>query len=389
MIWIFIPDRNSGKNHYKDYVTIPVKEIKEMLPKFLKEKLNTELENIKKISDYCILEKTSSEMIAYLSSSPFFDAYGNLLSGFKLDREEMLCGKNAILYRDPQGVRLVAGDYSATIFLGNIKNYLDKFDLMGEKTDGILCEAGRLFPSINGFALANETEVLLEFKTNQEMRLANMDEYCLVFDKDDRLAFSISAFHTKTSRPKITVKSDGYMHSVKIFGEKVALTINAYSPKSLFDTVLDSSRNFRNDVYAEYAYLGGKRDRQWLCIRPDCSVLSPLYHREIKSGKTYFRVLNECKENSVFLGTLHYLWCAFTNCWESRELPRYFLRQDERMNGYLVVDTTDFFQKIFRKKKNSSPGFVLAAKSNEPLALATGDNYLWPVITELRLEPNS
>ena len=95
-----------------------------------------------------------------MSSSPFFDAYGNLLSGFKPDREEMLCGKNAILYRDPQGVRLVAGDYSATIFLGNIKNYLDEFDLMGEKTDGILCEAGRLFPTINGFALANETAVL-------------------------------------------------------------------------------------------------------------------------------------------------------------------------------------------------------------------------------------
>lgn len=360
-----------------------------MLPEFLNKKLVNGLQGLKKVSDYCILEENPNSIKAYLSSCSFFNATGHLLGNFTPENNRLFCGINATLYHEKDHLILCKDNYNIRIETDILNHQILDTEQFDEKITGLLCDKGVLFPAANGFALIPKNDLNIEFYSNEEMHLANMDEYCLLFDKNDHLIFSISASSVNGLYPKLYSYSDGKKHSIRLNKNCSLITFNAYAPKSIFDTTLNRSRAFRNDVYAETVYLGGANNKQWLCIRPDCSILAPIYNYDVERASIYFHRMNRIPHAHVYLGLLHHLWCAFTACWESRELPHRFLRQDAEKDNYIIVDATTFYQNLFKQRAQTSPGFVLAAKSEIPVSVATDDNYLFPVITELYLSPKN
>ena len=314
--------------------------------------------------------------VVYACSSPIIRDGKLNTRGFLSNTKTLYRGVNVQLWWDARGLNLHGGSETLTFFLRKEKNDAHKNN---ETNLGYIC------PTINGFALKGKSNVELEFQTNTTMYLINMEDYCQLFRPDDSIAYSINAFwEGMQERPNFYIESDSRNHKIKVRsprGEPIVLSINAYVNKSIFDTSIDSVQVHRNNVYAEMVYLGGENE-QWLCLRPNCDIFSDLYDCEVEQAIMYFRNLNGGKGELEY-GMMQFLWCSFTTAWESREEPEVFYKASKLHNNYYELDVTRLFKHLFQEKSQVTPGIVIRSHSKQMVALPTGDNYTYPIVTKL------
>ena len=359
-----------------------------MLPKQMKDDLKSGA--VLKKDPYRVFLENEQEDIVWISSCPLkHGTEKGQKHGFVMRGDRLSEGSNACLKQSKTEI-VLCGEQVSLRFPFAFLQCLEKHDsFLHEKyCDVLQSDCGILYPTSNGFAVEARGKVKIQFSSGEPVHLYNLDEYCLIFDRNDRIVFSVNCIlENMQVRPKFRTESNGTDHVVEVIaagGHGMILTFNAYAPKRFFDTPLDAGNPSRNHVYAENAYLGREEDGgQWLALRPDCAMFSDLYDRGLKDAKLFFRNLNGAL-GKVFYGELRFFWCTYTTVWETREMPREWLEAETVTEESVQIDLTSYLRGLFREKAQATPGIVV--QSTVPLVLPTGDNYLCPVFLRIRFE---
>ena len=209
-----------------------------MFPKRMKDDLKSGV--VLEGDPYRVFLENEQEDIVWISSCPL--KHGTEQEhGFFMRGDMLSEGSNACLKQSKTEI-VLCGEQVSLRFPFAFLQCLEKHDsFLHEEYFGVLqSDCGILYPTSNGFAAEARGKVGVKFSSSEPVHLYNLDEYCLIFDRNDRIVFSVNCIlENMQVRPKFRTESNGTDHVVEVTatsGQGMILTFNAYAPKRFFDT---------------------------------------------------------------------------------------------------------------------------------------------------------
>lgn len=172
-------------------------------------------------------------------------------------------------------------------------------------------------------------------------------------------------------------------------GEAIAFEFNLYEPKLFLDTTVESAHPFENNAFGSAAFLGKTNwlGEQWLYTRPDFSKIPEIYSHPINRILLHIPCWFANKNHiAVFAPVARF--CSFGSTWENKIEHTKQLVSSVANGNYITIDLTGVLYDSAKQSIFHTNGIILKCVANHDgyVAIATGDNYVFPQILEVRYD---
>lgn len=360
-----------------------------------------DISRFQKINRYGVTAKFDKSKHSFFFSTPIYDT----------QRSVLIEGRFI-----PKGNGYFVQGSSAEIFVSdheiNLHTATGKMRIFWkEKQEFVLCDESRLlrsaemsiYPTFNGVLVrqAIENSVTLFFESNliQEGEVKANSKFFAYMKGKYEPFLTLGAMYAENANGQrfyglnVKVKQETSrqmrieIKSRESNATRCAWEINAYEPKLIQDTTVESNRPTENNVFGNVTHLGRSSEygTQYLYSRFDFTKLPAESKKNIRKVYwhiPYYAICGQAFEAAMTLKR----FCSFGSRWDNKVAYEKTNIRCYRKNGFVTFDLSEYFLDTSGNLLERA-GIVLRSSQSDAFGIfATADNYFTPQIIELEYQ---
>ncbi len=165
----------------------------------------------------------------------------------------------------------------------------------------------------------------------------------------------------------------------------ICCEINMYSNKLIYDTIIEKSHQYRNNVYSSLVFFNNQSEQEQLLLRFNHLPFLNLVNKKIKQAFLYLPLIYHSKAIEIISYAIQSKWCSFNTNWIQQPQYSSLMNEVEVLDKYLKINIKQYIENIANHKNIYHPGLVIQCLKGE-LILSTADSYYYPNIVEVILD---
>lgn len=163
---------------------------------------------------------------------------------------------------------------------------------------------------------------------------------------------------------------------------EVHFEIYGYTPKSIFDTLVEPYHKDRNNVYSPTCFMDGANQEE-LLIRFNYENLEGIINTSIKKSYLYLKTIKLSKTVSIEKYEIKTVWCSFGTTFNNQPVIKLDTKEQvEIFDDFIRIDVTKNIQSFTSLSDVNEQGFLLKIKQGSIIVI-TADSYYYPAMIEI------